>query len=94
MRRSRRPGRPGRASRAGFAGVAAEVRSLAQRSATAAREFKSLISASSEKVAAGSGLVDDAGQTMQQIVASVARVAVLISFACLPVCPFARLPVA
>jgi len=63
----------------GFAVVAAEVRSLAQRSATAAREIKSLIGDSVEKVNAGGRLVDDAGQTMDEIVASVRRVASLMS---------------
>jgi methyl-accepting chemotaxis protein len=59
----------------GFAVVAAEVRSLAQRSAGAAREIKSLISDSVEKVDAGSRLVDEAGKTMGDIVASVRHVA-------------------
>ena len=58
----------------GFAVVAGEVRSLAQRSAEAAKEIKSLIGASVERVEAGSKLVQDAGSTMQEIVASVARV--------------------
>jgi methyl-accepting chemotaxis protein len=58
----------------GFAVVASEVRSLAGRSAEAAREIKSLIGASVEKVDSGSRLVGDAGSTMQEIVASVARV--------------------
>jgi methyl-accepting chemotaxis protein len=62
----------------GFAVVAAEVRSLAQRSATAAREIKSLIGASVEKVESGSRLVADAGGTMGEIVASVQRVADII----------------
>ena len=62
----------------GFAVVAAEVRSLAQRSSTAAREIKELIDDSSEKVAAGSRLVDDAGRTMQEILDSVQSVAGLI----------------
>ncbi|MFY9512678.1 MAG: methyl-accepting chemotaxis protein [Rubrivivax sp.] len=62
----------------GFAVVASEVRSLAQRSAGAAREIKSLIGASVEKVDSGSRLVADAGSTMNEIVASVQRVADII----------------
>jgi methyl-accepting chemotaxis protein len=62
----------------GFAVVAGEVRLLAGRSAEAAKEIKSLISASVEKVDAGSRLVDDAGSTMQEIVASVQRVTDII----------------
>jgi methyl-accepting chemotaxis protein len=58
----------------GFAVVAAEVRSLAQRSAEAAREIRSLIGASVEKVENGSRIVQDAGATMDEIVASVGRV--------------------
>jgi len=58
----------------GFAVVAGEVRLLAQRSAEAAREIKSLIGASVEKVESGSRLVADAGSTMTEIVASVQRV--------------------
>ena len=58
----------------GFAVVASEVRSLAQRSADAAREIKSLISASVERVEHGTVLVDRAGMTMTEIVASIARV--------------------
>jgi methyl-accepting chemotaxis protein len=61
----------------GFA-VAAEVRSLARRSAEAAKEIKSLIGASVEKVEAGSKLVADAGQTMSEIVDSVQRVSDMI----------------
>jgi methyl-accepting chemotaxis protein len=62
----------------GFAVVAAEVRSLAQRSAQAAREIKSLIGASVEKVESGSRLVSDAGRTMNEIVGSVQRVTDII----------------
>jgi len=58
----------------GFAVVAGEVRTLAQRSAQAAREIKQLISESVERVNAGSGQADAAGTTMQEIVASVKRV--------------------
>ncbi|EGF29997.1 putative transmembrane methyl-accepting chemotaxis protein [Oxalobacteraceae bacterium IMCC9480] len=54
--------------------VAAEVRSLAQRSATAAKEIKGLISDSVDKVDAGARLVDQAGVTMDEIVTSVQRV--------------------
>jgi methyl-accepting chemotaxis protein len=62
----------------GFAVVAGEVRSLAQRSAEAAREIKDLIGNSVAKVGAGSQLVQDAGTTMQEIVASVQRVSDII----------------
>ena len=63
----------------GFAVVAAEVRNLAQRSANAAKEIKSLISDSVEKVDTGSKLVDQAGDTMQEIVESIKRVADIVS---------------
>jgi methyl-accepting chemotaxis protein len=58
----------------GFAVVATEVRSLAQRSAAAAKEIKTLIDTSVEKVDAGTKLVGQAGATMDEIVASVRRV--------------------
>jgi methyl-accepting chemotaxis protein-1 (serine sensor receptor) len=58
----------------GFAVVAAEVRALAQRSAGAAKEIKTLISTSVERVAQGTALVDQAGVTMIEIVASIQRV--------------------
>jgi methyl-accepting chemotaxis protein-1 (serine sensor receptor) len=58
----------------GFAVVAGEVRSLAQRSAEAAKEIKSLISVSVERVGQGSELVDQAGKTMAEIVAAIRRV--------------------
>ena len=58
----------------GFAVVASEVRSLAGRSADAAREIKSLISASVERVAQGTALVDRAGATMTEVVSSIKRV--------------------
>ena len=62
----------------GFAVVASEVRSLAQRSAEAAKEIKGLIGASVEKVEGGSRLVADAGRTMSEIVGSVQRVSDII----------------
>ncbi len=58
----------------GFAVVAGEVRSLAQRSAEAAREIKGLITASVDRVVQGSELVERAGQTMEEVVASIRRV--------------------
>ncbi|WOI45335.1 methyl-accepting chemotaxis protein [Acidovorax sp. BLS4] len=63
----------------GFAVVASEVRSLAGRSADAAKEIKALISASVEKVETGSQLVGDAGMSMENIVQQVQRVADLIA---------------
>jgi methyl-accepting chemotaxis protein len=62
----------------GFAVVASEVRSLAGRSAEAAKEIKSLIAASVDRVEAGSRLVADAGTTMTEIVGSVQRVSDII----------------
>jgi len=62
----------------GFAVVAGEVRSLAQRSAEAAKEIKALIGASVDRVESGSRLVNDAGTTMTEIVASVQRVTDII----------------
>ncbi len=62
----------------GFAVVAAEVRTLAQRTAQAAREIKALIGASVQKTSNGARLVGEAGGTMQEAVASVQRVADLI----------------
>jgi methyl-accepting chemotaxis protein len=62
----------------GFAVVAGEVRSLAQRSAEAAKEIKGLIGTSVDKVEAGSRLVANAGQTMSEIVGSVQRVSDII----------------
>ena len=63
----------------GFAVVASEVRSLAQRSAQAAREIKGLIGASEERVDSGNRLVGEAGKTMADIVGQVKRVADLIA---------------
>jgi methyl-accepting chemotaxis protein len=58
----------------GFAVVASEVRTLAQRSAAAAKEIKELIGDSVQKVDAGARLVDQAGATMEDVVASIRRV--------------------
>ncbi|MDG0833481.1 hypothetical protein EXH51_12080 [Pelomonas saccharophila] len=62
----------------GFAVVAAEVRSLAGRSAEAAREIKQLITQSMERVDRGNSLVDQAGETMVKVVASIQRVADIV----------------
>jgi methyl-accepting chemotaxis protein len=63
----------------GFAVVASEVRNLAGRSAEAAKEIKSLITVSVERVAHGTQLVDQAGVTMAEVVASVGRVTDIMS---------------
>ena len=62
----------------GFAVVASEVRSLAGRSADAAKEIKSLINASVTRVAQGTVLVDQAGATMAEVVSSIGRVADIV----------------
>ncbi len=63
----------------GFAVVAAEVRNLAQRSATAAKEIKALIQDSVRKVEGGTELVNKSGQTLEEIVTSVKRVTDIVS---------------
>ncbi|WP_291115459.1 methyl-accepting chemotaxis protein [Hydrogenophaga sp.] len=63
----------------GFAVVAGEVRSLATRSAQAAREIKALIGTSVESVGNGTVLVNEAGQTMQELIASIQKVSRLMS---------------
>ncbi|OWY34004.1 methyl-accepting chemotaxis protein [Herbaspirillum aquaticum] len=63
----------------GFAVVASEVRSLAQRSASAAHEIKALIDDSVSKVDTGTKLVGEAGQTMDEVVASVKRVSDIVA---------------
>jgi methyl-accepting chemotaxis protein len=62
----------------GFAVVATEVRNLAQRSAAAAKEIKSLISESVEKVKQGTHLVDESGSTLKEIVQAVKRVSDIV----------------
>jgi methyl-accepting chemotaxis protein len=62
----------------GFAVVASEVRSLAQRSAGAAKEIKGLIDDSVAKVGSGTALVEQAGVTMREVVASVKRVTEMV----------------
>jgi methyl-accepting chemotaxis protein len=62
----------------GFAVVAAEVRTLAQRSAAAAKEIKGLIEASTQRVDAGSALVEDAGTIIHEIVDSVKQVTTIV----------------
>lgn len=62
----------------GFAVVASEVRSLAQRSSSAAKEIKTLIDDSVDKVASGSALVNRAGESMSNVVSSVDRVVSVI----------------
>jgi methyl-accepting chemotaxis protein len=63
----------------GFAVVATEVRNLAQRSAAAAKEIKTLISDSVENVGNGTRLVDEAGKTMEEVVNSIKRVTDMMS---------------
>jgi methyl-accepting chemotaxis protein len=63
----------------GFAVVATEVRNLAQRSATAAKEIKELIAESVGKVDSGAKLVDEAGDTMDEVVSSFRQVAALVT---------------
>jgi methyl-accepting chemotaxis protein len=63
----------------GFAVVATEIRSLAQRSSSAAKEIKALITASLENVSDGKRLVDQAGKTMEEILAEVKRITEIVS---------------
>jgi methyl-accepting chemotaxis protein-1 (serine sensor receptor) len=72
---SARTGEQGR----GFAVVATEVRSLAGRAAVAAKEIKSLISASVARVDQGTELVDRAGQTMKEVLSSIQRATEILS---------------
>ncbi len=62
----------------GFAVVASEVRNLAQRSAEAAREIRSLIAASVERVEQGTAQVDEAGATMTEVVGAITRVTAIV----------------
>jgi methyl-accepting chemotaxis protein len=70
--------RAGEAGR-GFAVVAGEVRSLAQRSAEAARQIRELIAASAQRVSDGTALVRDAGVTIREMIESVQRLTALVS---------------
>ena len=63
----------------GFAVVAGEVRSLAGRSAEAAKEIKALIANSTERVSDGARLVDEAGETMKEVVSSIKRVSDIVA---------------
>ncbi|WP_342050257.1 MULTISPECIES: methyl-accepting chemotaxis protein [unclassified Cupriavidus] len=63
----------------GFAVVAGEVRTLAQRSSTAAKEIKTLIHASLEKIRNGSGVAEEAGKTMSEVMHAVERVTQIIA---------------
>jgi methyl-accepting chemotaxis protein len=63
----------------GFAVVATEVRSLAQRSAAAAKEIKGLITASVDRVEQGTHLADQAGNTMEEVVAAIRHVTVIVA---------------
>jgi methyl-accepting chemotaxis protein len=63
----------------GFAVVATEVRSLAQRSASAAREIKTLIDESSTRIEAGAGLVDTAGRSVTEVMQSIRQVTEVIN---------------
>jgi methyl-accepting chemotaxis protein len=75
FREAARAGEQGR----GFAVVAAEVRNLAQRSASAAKEIKGLIQNAGQKVEGGATLVRQSGQTLQEIVSGVKRVSDIVA---------------